>query len=186
MNLREIVAEAKRKGLDAVCITDHDAMGLGPYAVQISAEEEFPIFVGVEYLACEGDIVALGIDSLPAPHLGAQEFIDYVAAHGGICIAAHPYRSNSRGLGDMLFTLKNIIGAEAYNGSTTPLENKMAMHTCKEAGLKPFGASDAHTTVQVGLYATEIPGHFTTIAELVDAIKTRECRPVCLSGFRPL
>lgn len=186
MNLREIITEAKRKGLDGVCITDHDAMGLQAYAAQLSQSESFPVFVGVEYLACEGDIVAFGIDSLPAPHLCAQAFADYVTARGGVCIAAHPYRSNSRGLGDLLFTMKNIIGAEAYNGSTTPLENQMALETCKIAGLKTFGASDAHTTVQVGLYATEIPGRFFTDAELVNAIKTRECRPVCLSGFRTL
>ncbi|MDO5111786.1 MAG: PHP domain-containing protein [Clostridia bacterium] len=186
MNLREIVTEAKRKGLDAVCITDHDAIGLAAYAARLAQEENFPIFVGVEYLALEGDIVAFGIDDLPAPHLSAQAFIDYVTAQGGVCIAAHPYRSNSRGLGDLLFTLQNLLGAEVYNGSTTPLENQMALQTCKKAGLKPFGASDAHTTVQVGLYATEIPGHFTTTAQLVEAIKTQACRPVCLSGFRAL
>lgn len=186
MNLLEIVSEARRKGLDGICITDHDEIGLINYARQISESQDFPIFVGVEYLACEGDIVAFGIDSLPAPHLTAQEFADYVAERGGVCIAAHPYRSNSRGLGDMLFTAKNIIGAEAYNGSSTPLENRLALETCKKAGLKQFGASDAHTTMQVGLYATEIPGRFTTVAGLVEAIKTQECRPVCLSGFRPL
>ena len=103
-----------------------------------------------------------------------------------MCISAHPYRANSRGLGDLLFTLKGMTGVEVLNGSTTPLENRMAQETCKKTGLKPFGASDAHGTVQLGLYATEIPGYFTTVPELVEAIKTRECRAVYLSGFKPL
>ena len=106
MNLLEMVAEAKRKGLDGICITDHDKIGLTQYAAKVAEQEHFPIFVGVEYLACEGDIVAFGIDELPAPHLMAQEFLDYVAERGGVCISAHPYRANSRGLGDLLFTLK--------------------------------------------------------------------------------
>ena len=96
MNLLELVSEARRKGLDGICITDHDQMGLTQYAAKIAEQENYPIFVGVEYLACEGDIVAFGIDRLPEPHLMAQEFIDYVTARGGICISAHPYRANSR------------------------------------------------------------------------------------------
>ncbi len=186
MNLLQIVAEAKRKGLDGICITDHDQMGLVQYAERVSSDENFPIFVGVEYLSCEGDIVAFGIDKLPAPHMMAQDFIDYATAQGGVCISAHPYRANSRGLGDLLFTLKGMTGVEVLNGSTTPLENRMALDTCIKAGLKQFGASDAHTTVQVGLYATEIPGSFSTVPELVEAIKTQECRAVYLSGFKPL
>ena len=177
MNLLELVSEARRKGLQ---------MGLTQYAAKIAEQENYPIFVGVEYLACEGDIVAFGIDRLPEPHLMAQEFIDYVTARGGICISAHPYRANSRGLGDMLFTLKGMTGVEVLNGSTTPLENRKALDTCIKTGLKQFGASDAHSTVQVGIYATEIQGYFTTVPELVEAIKTRECRAVYLSGFKPL
>ena len=186
MNLLELVSEARRKGLDGICITDHDQMGLTQYAAKIAEQEKYPIFVGVEYLACEGDIVAFGIDRLPEPHLMAQEFIDYVTARGGICISAHPYRANSRGLGDMLFTLKGMTGVEVLNGSTTPLENRKALDTCIKTGLKQFGASDAHSTVQVGIYATEIQGYFTTVPELVEAIKTRECRAVYLSGFKLL
>ena len=75
MNLLELVSEARRKGLDGICITDHDQMGLTQYAAKIAEQENYPIFVGVEYLACEGDIVAFGIDRLPEPHLMAQEFI---------------------------------------------------------------------------------------------------------------
>ncbi len=186
MNLLEIVEEAKKKGLDGICITDHDQMGLQKYAAKVAKEQNFPIFVGVEYLSCEGDIVAFGIDKLPQPHMMAQEFIDYVTAQGGVCISAHPYRANSRGLGDELFHLKNIIGIEVLNGSNTPEENRRAMETCKKLGLKPFGAGDAHTTAHIGRYATEIPGTFTTVEELVEAIKTQECRAVYLSGYRPL
>ena len=186
MNLLEMVAEARIKGLDGICITDHDRIGLTRYAAEIARRENYPIFVGVEYLACEGDIVAFGLKELPEPHLPAQEFLDYVNAQGGVCISAHPYRGNSRGLGDELYRVKGLVGVEVLNGSATPEENRRALETCLKAGYKPFGASDAHTTTQIGRYATEIPGHFTTVEELVEAIKTRECRPVYLSGFRSL
>ncbi len=186
MNLLQMVAEAKRKGLDGICITDHDKMGLGRYAAKVSKEQDFPIFVGTEYLSCEGDIVAFGIDHLPELHLPAQEFIDFVTEQGGVCISAHPYRSNSRGLGDELYRVKNLIGVEVFNGSATEEENRKAWETCRKLGLKPFGASDCHTLAHLGRYATEIPGSFTTVEELVKAIKTQECTPVVLSGYKPL
>ncbi len=96
-------------------------------AAKIAEQENYPVSVGAEYLACEGDIVAFGIDRLPEPPPYGEEFIDYVTARGGICISAHPYRANSRGLGDMLFTLKGMTGVEVLNGSTTPLENRKAL-----------------------------------------------------------
>ena len=49
MTLEEIVATAKERGLDAICITDHDSMGLKERAEAYSREVGFPIFVGVEY-----------------------------------------------------------------------------------------------------------------------------------------
>ena len=36
MNLLEMVAEAKRKGLDGICITDHDKIGLTQYAAKVA------------------------------------------------------------------------------------------------------------------------------------------------------
>ena len=55
MTLKEIVATAKERGLDAVCITDHDSMGLKEFAEAYSEEIGFPIFVGVEYFSLWGD-----------------------------------------------------------------------------------------------------------------------------------
>ena len=63
INLKQIVDIAKFKGLDAVCITDHDSMGLKDYAAEYSREVGFPIFVGIEFFSLWGDITAWGIDS---------------------------------------------------------------------------------------------------------------------------
>ena len=46
--LDEMVELAKKRGLDAICITDHDSMGLREYAEEYSKRIGFPIFVGVE------------------------------------------------------------------------------------------------------------------------------------------
>lgn len=43
INLEEIVTIARGRGLDAVCITDHDSMGLRGYATEYSHRTGFPI-----------------------------------------------------------------------------------------------------------------------------------------------
>lgn len=184
MNLKEMIFEAKRKGLDGICITDHDEYGLKEYAAKLSAQENFPIFVGVEYLALEGDILAFGMDELPAKHLPAQEFIDWINERGGVCIAAHPFRSNSRGLGEDLLIVRGLTGIEVLNGSTSNAANKMAMEYCERLGLQPIGASDCHNLIALGRYATEVPMECRTVADLVRALKTVKCSPVILSGYR--
>ena len=49
LQLDEIVQIAKQKGLGAVCITDHDSMGLKEYAAEYSQKTGFPVFVGIEF-----------------------------------------------------------------------------------------------------------------------------------------
>ncbi len=184
MNLKEMIFEAKRKGLDGICITDHDEYGLAEYAAKLSKIENFPIFVGVEHLSLEGDIVAFGINDLPKGHLPAQEFIDWVNNRGGVCIAAHPFRSNSRGLEENLLTVKGLTGIEVLNGSTSNEANRKAMEYCMKLGLQPIGASDCHNLISLGRYATNVPMECKTVEDLVKALKTVKCEPVILSGYK--
>ena len=58
LHLEEIVSIARQKGLDAICITDHDSMGLRERAEVYSREIGYPIFVGVEFFSLWGDITA--------------------------------------------------------------------------------------------------------------------------------
>ncbi|WP_028829697.1 PHP-associated domain-containing protein [Proteocatella sphenisci] len=178
MSLEEIVEKAKNIGLDGVCITDHESMGLREYADMYSKKTGFPIFVGAEYLTEEGDILVFGINKLPEKEkLPAQEFIDYVKSEGGVCIAAHPFRNNNRGLGENLKTLKGLSGIEVLNGSTSSEANDIAMRYCTQLGLAPFGASDAHSVMQIGKYATRFFEKISTVSELAEAIKNGRCMP---------
>lgn len=74
LHLEEIVSIARQKGLDAICITDHDSMGLRERAEAYSREIGYPIFVGVEFFSLWGDITAWGIDGIPDQRVSAQDF----------------------------------------------------------------------------------------------------------------
>ena len=119
LKLEEMVRIGKEKGLGALCITDHDSMGLKDYAAEYTARTGFPIFVGIEFYSLQGDIVAFGIEDYPKERIPAQDFIDLVKAQGGVCFAAHPFRNNNRGLEENLALVHGLDGVEVLNGSTS-------------------------------------------------------------------
>ena len=180
--LEEIVSIARAKGLDAVCITDHDSMGLREYAAEFAKKADFPIFVGIEFFSLQGDITAWGIDTYPDRRIDAQPFIDRVNAAGGFCVSCHPFRSNMRGLEDNLRRVRGLHGVEVLNGSTDAQANRTALRYCRELGLKPIGASDAHVTGQVGKYATWLPEMVFTLEDFVAQLRSRPTRPAVWNG----
>ena len=177
LKLEEIVELAKKRGLGAVCITDHDDMGLKAYAAEYSEKTGFPIFVGIEFFSLQGDIVAFGIEEYPKERVNAQEFIDLVKAQGGICFSAHPFRNNNRGLEENLKIVHGLDGVEVLNGSTLPEANKKAADYAKELGLVTVGSSDCHVREKVGFFATYFPEDVYTMEDFMRVFKSGGCKP---------
>lgn len=182
INLEQIVTIARAKGLDGVCITDHDSMGLRDAAAAYSREIGYPIFVGVEYYSLQGDITAWGIDAFPDHRVDAQVFIDQVNAAGGFCTSCHPFRNNKRGLEENLGRVRGLHGIEVLNGSASLEANREALRWCRELGLQPIGASDAHTTEQIGKYVTWLPERVDTLSDFVALLRSRPVRPAIWNG----
>lgn len=177
LSLAEMVARARTLGLDALCVTDHDSMGLREAAAAYSRAVRFPIFVGIEFYSLQGDIVAFGIREYPSARVSAQEFIDCVRAQGGVCFAAHPFRDNHRGLAENLSAVRGLSGVEVLNGSTLPADNQRAADWAIGLGLPLLGASDCHIVEKLGVYATYFPDRITSEAELCEALRAGACAP---------
>lgn len=175
--LEDMVELAKKRGLDAICITDHDNMGLKEFAKEYSEKTGFPIFVGIEFFSLQGDIVAFGIEDYPKERVSAQEFIDMVKAQGGICFSVHPFRNNNRGLEENLRTVKGLDGIEVLNGSTLPAANKKAAEYARELGLITVGSSDCHILEKLGFFATYFPEEVKTMEDLIRVFKSGKCKP---------
>lgn len=180
--LHQMVETARARGLDAICITDHDSMGLREYAENYSRETGFPVFVGVEYYSRQGDIIAFGIDGIPQDRIDAQDFIDFVRDQGGVCFSCHPFRSNQRGLEYHLNHVKGLSGIEVLNGSTSFEANRLAFEHCRDLNLMPIGVSDAHHLEALGKYATWLPNHVDSLESFVAEIKNGISKPAIFNG----
>lgn len=178
LSLDEIVAIAQKRGLEGICVTDHDSMGLKGAADAFSRETGFPIFTGVEYYSSQGDIVAFGIDDIPEKRIDAQDFIDRVKRQGGVCFSAHPFRDNNRGLEENLLRVRGLDGIEAFNGSASFEANLKALEYCGILGLQPLGASDCHVPEKVGVYATRLPDTVSTMDDFLRSFRKGLCRPM--------
>ena len=177
LSLEEIATVARERGLNGICITDHDSMGLRDTADAFARETGFPIFTGVEYYSLQGDIVAFGIDDIPKGRVSAQDFIDHVKRQGGVCFAAHPFRDNKRGLEEHLLEVRGLDGIEAFNGSTSMEANLEALEHCRILGIQPVGASDCHVLRKIGVYATILPDDVFEIGDFVHSFRKGRCRP---------
>ena len=189
VSLEEIIEEAKAKGLDGICITDHDNMDLKEM-ISDFYRDDLKIFVGTEILTTEGDILVVGLDEMPvydpddrASLLTPSELLKLVHEAGAIAISAHPYRNNNRGLGDNIYKYHSeadwaLTAVEVLNGSTPFNENYKALMTAEESFLGTTGGSDAHVRNRVGLMATYFPYEINTEAELIQALKNGDSQAV--------
>ena len=189
VSLEDIIDEARAKGLDGICITDHDNMDLKTI-VEEFYQEDLKIFVGTEILTTEGDILVIGLDHMPVydPNdrsslLTPSELLELVNEAGAIAISAHPYRKNHRGLGDHILKYKEfsefpLTAVEVLNGSTPEDLNYEALRAANKANLAMTGGSDAHVKERVGIMATYFPYDINSESELIEAIKDQDCEPV--------
>lgn len=79
LSLEEMVTIAKERGVDGICITDHDSRGLRETVAEYSRQSGFPIFVGIEFYSLRGDILAFGIEE----HIDVLKGLDAIEILNG-------------------------------------------------------------------------------------------------------
>jgi len=182
--VRDAVARAREMGLSGLCVTDHDSMGILAEVESLRRECDFPIFVGCEVLTDCGDFVVFGLDRAPEPRLPVADLMELVRAHDGAAVAAHPYRNNGRGAGELIKTLPGLAGVECFNGSTPYQANLHALNDARARGLACLGAGDSHLVERVGCYATRF---FETARDergLIRLIRAGACEPMAWNGSK--
>ncbi|WP_138207556.1 PHP domain-containing protein [Haloimpatiens lingqiaonensis] len=188
MTLEEVIEQAKKIGLDGICITDHDNDFIREEAKEVAKKMNFTVIVGAEILTHEGDVLVFGMDKLPDKKIHAWELTDMVHEKGGIAISAHPFRNNNRGLGENIRRTKYLNAIETFNGSTLPHHNLQGFTLAVELGIPSVGASDAHIIDKIGTYATRFLTDIKDEKDFIQAIKDGNFHPVMKTeeGFKDI
>lgn len=165
-------------GLDGLCITDHESNNIMDLAKNLAREHQFLLIVGMELLTYEGDLLVFGLEEVPTEKMHAIDLVKLAWNHGGVCISAHPFRDNGRGMGAYIKDLTGLAGVEAFNGNTSYVHNHKAYKLAKNLDLPCLGGSDAHRLERVGQYATCFPDGIRDEHDLILAIREGAVYPL--------
>lgn len=170
-SLEEAIKMAKIRKLDGICVTNHDNSELAKDIGWFSIIDGIKVIVGNEVFTKEGDILFFGKMDIPNRRIPFQELIAMTKNIPRGFIAAHPYRSNNRGLEDSIADfLGHISAVEAWNGSTSIEENMMAVREARRLGIPINGAGDSHVKDRVGVYATKFHRKINSYEEFIEQL----------------
>jgi predicted metal-dependent phosphoesterase TrpH len=151
--------------LDVIAITDHDEIEAALVARDRAAAAGYRVEVipGVEVTTREGHLLALFVEERPTALRSALETAEWVIAHGGVCVAPHPFSRWTHSLGER--TLNGLAGRgllgciEVLNASPAGrVAGSRAQGFARDHGLAAIGGSDAHMLRMVGLARTRFAG----------------------------
>jgi len=180
LTIEEAINEGELKNIDGLCFTDHDSLYLKDRIQKYQEKTNLLLIVGVEINTLDGDLLCYGISELPKKRMTAKKTIDFVHKRGGVCIAAHPYRNNNRGLKDKIVTLKDLDAVEVLNGRTLPINNVKSFEKVVNKTIKMCGGSDAHEKGEIGKMGTYFDVEIKNEFDLINAIKNETFYPINL------
>lgn len=186
--LGDLVTEAKRIGLDGICLTDHNHVWDPKTVAELRQRHDFLILRGNEIATDQGDMLVFGFDEDIQEVIRLDELRKKVLKTGGFIIAAHPFRGFlTFGIGQLGLTpekamerplFQHVDAVEVLNSKVSHKENRFSSQVAAGLGLPGTGGSDAHEVEEVGVYATRFSDTIINEEELVEALKGGGYSPI--------
>jgi len=177
---QELVQEARRLQLDAICLTEHQVVWNPDDVARLAEDAGIRIFRGNEFTTDQGDILVFGFYEDIKELLIIQELREQVTAAGGYMIAAHPFRGfKTFGIGQLQMTVEQackrkvlefVDAVEIGNGKLSPEENDMATKVAEKLGLPGTGGSDAHRVDEIATWVTVFENDIKDEKELLQEL----------------
>jgi len=177
-SIPEIVAAAKRKGLDGFAITDHDIVMDVDKADAISRDTGMIILPAVEVSTKSGHLILIYPEHEVPRDLTIYEVLDIVNGWGSPLIIPHPVDPLSHGVGEgVVKSIQHIRPAiEVLNASTFFVYNNRAKRIANELRLYEVGGSDAHLASAVGSAYTIVEVEDRTSDGVIESLRRGKTR----------
>jgi predicted metal-dependent phosphoesterase TrpH len=170
---KELVFYAKKRGLTAVAVTDHNHV---EGALKIAEETDFLIIPGTEVSSMHGHIVGLNVSERIPKGLSADETVDRIHEAGGIAIACHPFALLKGSIGEHVSDKFDAV--ETINASAFPFNRatSKANQLAERLKLPKVAGTDAHYGPVIGQAYTLIDSE-ANVEAIVKAIANGQCKP---------
>ena len=147
----DLIATARRKGIDRVVVTDHNSIAGAREAQAIDPDL---IIIGEEIMTTRGEILAAFVQEEIPAYLTPQETIKQLKEQGAFISVSHPFDEMRKGgwkENDLLEILPFVDAIEVYNSRCMlPRYNRRAELFAKKHNVAGTVGSDAHAAFEVG------------------------------------
>ena len=169
----ELVYHARKRGLDAVAITDHDRID---GALKIAKEMGFPIIPGIEVSSLGGHVVGLNLQESIPKKLSVSETVDKIHEKGGLAVACHPAAFMKGSVGKNVNARFDAV--EVINASAIPFSYsvKHGEKIASRLRISRVAGSDAHYSPEIG-YAYTLVDAELEVEEIIKALSKGLCQP---------
>lgn len=147
----DLVAAARRKGIDRVVVTDHNSIAGALEAQKLDPER---IIVGEEIMTTRGEILAAYVTEEVPAGLSPQETIRRLREQGAFISVSHPFDRLRKGgweLSDLEEIVPLVDAIETFNSRCmSPRFNAEAEEFAHRNGIPRTVGSDAHAAFELG------------------------------------
>lgn len=180
LKLSEAIAQAKKSGIDGMCVTEHGTFWDTDSLARLSEEYDFPLFPGVELSCDDYHFLVFGLKEHSYGLWMPYKLRETVDEAGGVMILAHPARRRYFKNSDLEAAMERFLKQsflhyvdiiEVLNGRSSDAENEFARKLCSRLELRGTGGSDAHSLEDMPTAATYFEKDISNIEELITEIK---------------
>jgi len=167
----EIIAIARKRGLEAIAVTDHNTIA-GGLAAKECAPKDLEVIVGAEIYTDQGEVIGLWLSKEIRSRI-LREVVREIHEQGGKVCVPHPFdRLRKSALQDAIYQiLPEIDFVETFNGRCLlPADNAKGKAFAVENGIPELWGSDAHFAFEIGnvfpgpkAFLTAIMAHTLTV-----------------------
>ncbi len=178
----ELVATARRQGVDCVAVTDHNQIAGAVAAREVarrSVGRPVQIVVGEEISSADGHIIGLFLEERIPRDLPGEETVARIRTQGGLVLAPHPYSSLcDNSLQEALERLRPFFDAVETCNAQNPLpwQDAKAARFAGRYGVTPYVGADSHVRGYLdGCY--QVMPAFDGPASFLAALRRAELHP---------
>ncbi len=172
---KELIKKAKKIGLRAIAITDHDTIEGSLKILREYNDEELLIIPGIEITTKSGHLLAYNLTEKIGKVESLEELIEYIHQQGSIAVPAHPF--------DYFRKFKNIDkyihlvdAIEAANASNIRINKDMkrALELSEKYDIGYTAGSDAHIIDAIGNAYVYSHDPISTVDDIIEYILKRK------------
>jgi len=184
ISVEQAVSVAKERGLDGLCLMEHDAIWPQSEIEKLRQRFDYLILRGMEVETNYGHILVFGLEDFHREMKDIERLRSIVVREKAIMIAAHPFRTpvypqNAYGVWELTLPLEQatkrrlfslVDGLETSNYKSKPQESLLSIRVGQCLRLKTVAGSDAHKPFAIGTSVTVFNAEIRDEKDLLEVL----------------